>query len=407
VWLWDSDCDTILAHPTPGLYTHKVSEPPIDLPQLVAAAKASDWDMYPEYWFKGAWKNAAFKHCKSREDGGFGWVVGVGIENDDIYETVHELRFVLWSATALVLSIVIVVTVLAARRTTRPILDLKNQAQRVAGGDLDARVATMSDDELGDLGRAFNEMTSDLRDSRAKLIKAEKDAAWREMARQVAHEIKNPLTPIQLSANLLKRARDEHSPEFDAIFDRTIELVQRQVDAMRKIAMDFAAFAGARKPELQVVELAELIGEVVDLTSAWAQELGVDVRVQLVSGRVLVDRSELRRVLINLVSNALEAMGEGGQLDILLSRRVDGGTAKLVLEIKDRGAGLSDSVRKRLFEPYFTTRTHGTGLGLAIARRLVEEMNGTIALEPRTPGEGPGSVARVVLPEHVIPGVAP
>jgi signal transduction histidine kinase len=400
VWLWDSDCDTILAHPTPGLYTHKVSEPPIDLPQLVAAAKASDWDMYPEYWFKGAWKNAAFKHCTSRADGGFGWVVGVGIENDDIYQTVHELRFVLWSATGIVLSIVVAVSVLAARRTTRPILELKTQAQRVAGGDLDARIADPTDDEIGDLGRAFNEMTSDLRESRTKLIKAEKDAAWREMARQVAHEIKNPLTPIKLSVNLLERAHAEHSPEFDAIFDRTIELVQRQVDAMRKIALDFAAFAGARKPELHVVELAEVVGEVVDMNSAWAQDLGVEVRVSLVPGKVLVDRGELRRVLINLVSNALEAMGEGGQLDIALARRVDNASAQLVLEIKDRGAGLSDSVRKRLFEPYFTTRTHGTGLGLAIARRLVEEMNGTIALEPRPEGEGPGSVARVVLPEH-------
>jgi signal transduction histidine kinase len=406
VWLWASDCDTILAHPTPGLYGRKVSQPPIDLPQLVAAARAGTWDMYPEYWFNGRWKNAAFKHCVGREDGGFGWVVGVGIDNDDIYATVKELRFLLWGATALVLTIVVLVTILVARRTTRPILELKGQAQRVTAGDLTARVENPSSDELGDLGRAFNEMTTELRDSRAKLIKAEKDAAWREMARQVAHEIKNPLTPIKLSANLLKRARDEKSPDFDAIFDRTIDLVQRQVEAMRRIALDFSAFAGTRKPEPAVFDLSDVVREVLDMSAAWAQDQGVAVVQRLIEGRVLADRGELRRVLINLVSNALEAMPDGGEIEVAITRRTQGEVKHLVLEIKDRGPGLSDTVRQRLFEPYFTTRTHGTGLGLAIARRLVEEMNGTIALEARPASEGPGSVARVVLPEHVAEGPA-
>ncbi len=399
-WLWGADCDTILAHQAPGLYSHKVSEPPIDLPQLVAAARAKDWDMYPEYWFNGRWKNGAFKHCAGPAEHGFGWVVGVGIDNDDIYATVKELRFLLWGATALVLSVVILVTILVARRTTRPILVLKSQAQRVTAGDLDARVEHPGNDEIGDLGRAFNEMTTELKDSRAKLIKAEKDAAWREMARQVAHEIKNPLTPIKLSANLLKRARDEKSPDFDAIFDRTIDLVQRQVEAMRQIALDFSAFAGARKPEPEVFDLAEVVDEVLDMSAAWAQDLGVAVVRRLSPGRVLADRSELRRVLLNLVSNALEAMPDGGEIEVAIARVTKGEVKHLVLEIKDRGPGLSDTVRARLFEPYFTTRTHGTGLGLAIARRLVEEMNGTIALEARPAPEGQGSVARVVLPEH-------
>jgi signal transduction histidine kinase len=115
---------------------------------------------------------------------------------------------------------------------------------------------------------------------------------------------------------------------------------------------------------------------------------------------VLADRGELRRVLLNLVSNALEAMGEGGELEVACTRETDAQGTRLVLEIKDRGTGLSDTVRARLFEPYFTTRTHGTGLGLAIARRLVEEMGGTITLEPRPESEGRGTVARVVLPEH-------
>lgn len=399
VWLWGSDCDTILAHPKSGLYGKKVSEPEVDLPQLVAAARASDWDMYPEYFFKGVWKNAAFKHCAGPDHDGFGWVVGVGIDNDDIYATVQELRLVLWGATALVLTLVVVVTTVIARRTTRPILELKGYTQRIASGDLDARVSNLTDDELGDLGRAFNDMAGELEENRAKLIKAEKDAAWREMARQVAHEIKNPLTPIQLSANLLKRAKDEKSPEFDAIFDRTIEMIGRQVGGMRKIAADFSAFAGARKSEPRVLRLADVVTEVLEMHAAWTAEARVEVQTTLAEGLVRADRDELSRVLINLVSNALEAMPSGGTLSVSISRRADGEAGVLVLEIADTGMGLSETARARLFEPYFTTRTHGTGLGLAIAKRLVEEMNGTITLEPRTDGAARGTVARIVLPE--------
>ncbi len=401
-WLWASDGDTILAHPNTALYGRRVSEPPIDLPQLAAAARANDWGMYPEYRFQGRWKNAAFKHCASAGDGGFGWVVGVGIDNDDTYATVNQLRRVLWGASALVLGIVVVFTIFVARRTTRPIVELKKHTLRVAAGDLDARVVVESQDELGDLGRAFNEMTAELKESRTRLIKAEKDAAWREMARQVAHEIKNPLTPVLLSANLLDRARKEKSPEFDSIFDRTIELIRRQVENMRKIASDFSAFAGARKVHPERVDLRKLVEEIVELNTAWAREQKIAVAASGEPAHVWADVAELRRVLINLVSNAFEAMPEGGTLAIAVARRTGdaarGGPAHVVLEIEDSGVGLSDTVRARLFEPYFTTRSHGTGLGLAISRRIVEELGGTIALEPRV--DGRGTIARIVLPEH-------
>ncbi len=394
-WLWMSDADTIIGHPNPELYTKKVSGPEVDLPHLVTAAQSRDWGMYPQYTFGGVEKNAAFKHCASAEHGGFGWIVGVGIDNGDIYRTVDDLRGVLLKATALVLGVVVLGTILIARRTTRPILALQEHTKRVAAGDLETQVDVGSRDELGELAQAFNQMTKELGESRVKLIKAEKDAAWREMARQVAHEIKNPLTPIRLSADLLRRARDEKSPEYDAIFDRTIDMIQRQVEAMRAIAADFSAFAGTRKPEPQVVDARALLEEVLTLNAAWARELGVTIKRSGSGGTVFVDRGELRRVLINLVSNALEAMPQGGRLRCRVDRDGAGG---VVIEIQDDGVGLSDEVRARLFEPYFTTRTHGTGLGLAIAARLVDEMSGKIELVPVS--GGPGTIARVSLPEQ-------
>jgi signal transduction histidine kinase len=399
-WLWMSDADTIIGHPSRDLYLKKVSQPPIALPELVRAAQSADQGMYPEYTFRGVKKSGAFKHCLGPENGGLGWIVGVGVDNDDITTTIDELGSVLLKATLCVLAAVVVGTVLIARHTTRPILELQQHTQRIAAGDLETQVSVKSKDELGDLAQAFNDMTHELRESRAKLIKAEKDAAWREMARQVAHEIKNPLTPIRLSAALLKRAKDEKSPEFDTIFERTIDLIQRQVDNMRAIAADFSAFAGARKVKPEVFDVKALIAEVLTLNAAWAQELGVAIEESGPSLDVFVDRGELRRVLINLVSNALEAMPDGGKLSVAVSRRADADAREVEIAIRDTGAGLSDEARRRLFEPYFTTRSQGTGLGLAIAARLMDEMNGRIELVPVPSSDGTGTIARVRLPEH-------
>jgi len=391
-WLWKSDCDTILGHQKYELYGSKVSEEPIALPQLTAAARAADSGLYPEYVFDGTKKNAAFHHCASLDQGGFGWVVGIGIDNDDIYGTVEELRRILLQATFIVLGAVILWTLYIARRTTRPIIELERHTRMIAAGDLDTRIEVTSHDELGELANSFNIMAAQLRESREVMVKAEKEAAWREMARQVAHEIKNPLTPISLSANLLLRARKEGSSEFDKILERTIAMIQRQVANMRDIAADFSAFAGVRHATLEPVCLETLLREVLEFNEAWASELGIELRESGGGGTVNADPRELERVLINLVSNAFEAMPDGG----LLEASVNTQDGKVILEIRDTGTGLSDDVRERLFEPYFTTRSHGTGLGLAICKRVIDEFGGQIELLGVEGGEG--TRVRIELP---------
>ena len=393
-WLWGADGNTILAHPRAELFWTKVEGPPVNLPQLVEAANSSEWGMYPEYEFGGELKNAAYRRTDPPAEGGFAWVVGIGIDNRDIYATVNELRDLLVKATAALLLVVVLWTVVIARRSTRPIAELQRHTQRVAAGDLDSRLEVRTKDELGQLAGDFNRMTEELQRSSEQLVRAEKEAAWREMARQVAHEIKNPLTPIKLSTNLLRRARDEQSPEFDAIFDRTLDLVQRQVENMRQIASDFYAFAGVRHLEPVPTDLRALVAEVLELDAAWAAELGVEV--ESIGPETLtaeVDPGELRRVLINLVSNALEAMPDGGRLEVEL---VDLGR-DVELLVRDTGSGLDDAAREQLFEPHFTTKTHGTGLGLAVCKRVVEQMGGEIELAPRPEG---GTVARVRLPRE-------
>ena len=390
-WMWRADADTIIAHKDPTLYGKSVARD-TGLPQLSQAAAAAEAGLYPDYEFRGVKKHAAFRHCKGPGQGGLGWVVGVGVDDKDTYASVVELRRILFASSALALVAVLVLTFLVARRTTEPIRLLEERTRRMAAGDLESRVEVHSKDELGELANSFNRMSAELLESRRQLVKAEKDAAWREMAKQVAHEIKNPLTPISLSATLLKRARDERSPDFDSIFERTIELIQRQVEGMRRIAADFSAFAGTHKQSPERIELPELVREVLDLEAAWAEERGVRMEFRVEALAVLADRDELRRVLINLVSNAIEAMPDGGALRVR-ARRQD---QHMLLEVEDEGVGLSSEARAHLFEPYFTTRTHGTGLGLAICHQLIEGMGGTIELLD-APG-GKGTLARITLP---------
>ncbi|QDU66903.1 ATP-binding protein [Engelhardtia mirabilis] len=399
-WIWASDGDTILAHKERDLYGVKVSS--MGLGQMRDDALSADSGLYREYTFEGVEKNAAFCHTDGPEAGGFGWIVGVGIDNADIYAATSSLRDELFRGTVFLLLAAVLLVMFVARRMTAPILALEAHTRRVAGGDLDARIDIASADEVGRLAAAFNRMTGQLAEQRRKLVKAEKDAAWREMARQIAHDIKNPLTPIQLSLDLLERARAENSPQADEILERTMAMMRRQVAELREIATDFYEFTGGRRARPETVELRVLVDEVLALHRAWAEEHRVAVAVE---GRGLVhaDPGKLRRVLTNLVSNALFAMGEGGDLEATITHEGSG----VVLELRDTGVGLDPAVLEHLFEPYFTTRSEGTGLGLAISKRAVEEAGGTIDLHAAADDGRGGTVARVWLPGPPTGATAP
>lgn len=403
-WIWGADADTILAHPLESAFLTRVSGPVINLPGLVEDARAGSRGvpaLYREYSFNGIAKNAAFQGCRDVSQGGLGWYVGVGIDNSDIFATTRSLDEVLYKGTAVVLLVVVLWTLVIARRTTGPILALQRHTQRLAreGEDVEP-LQIHSRDELGELAQAFNTMTRELAEKKRALVKAEKDAAWNEMARQIAHEIKNPLTPIKLSLDLLQRARREGRADLDEILDRTMRLIDRQVTNLRDIARDFYEFTGGREPEPQPLGLQGCVAEVLGLHAAWADELGVQFVTELDPDHceVWADRGKWQSVLTNLVTNALQAMAhgekKGGELCIRSAAGERPGT--VAIEVRDTGVGLSDEARERLFEPFFTTRSEGTGLGLAIVRRTLEEMRGSIELSERE--DGPGTVARIELP---------
>ncbi|MBN2169848.1 MAG: HAMP domain-containing protein [Candidatus Krumholzibacteriota bacterium] len=226
------------------------------------------------------------------------------------------------------------------------------------------------------------------------LIRSQKLAAWGEMARQVAHEIKNPLTPIKLSAQHMERAWRDRKESFDAIFEDSVRTITEQVEILRRIAQEFSLFGRVPRVRCVPVDLAAAAREVVG-SYAGALEADWSGEERLV---VLADAEALRKVLLNLVENAREAMGGGGCLDLRLAASEGQG----VLSLRDRGPGIPEDMLDRLYEPYFSTKTSGTGLGLAISAQLVEEMGGSLR-HGNHPEEG--AVARLALP--LAPGTRP
>lgn len=392
-WIWQADADTILAHPDRTRIGQSVTRD-VGLPQMVEDVRlsASGWGLYQPYEFNGVKKHAAFHRTATEAQGGFNWVVGVGIDDTDIYARASELRSVLLWGTLVVVLVILAWMWFVSKRMTEPILGLQRFAGRVADGDWDARTEVESRDEVGLLARDLNAMAERLGEQRDQLVAAEKDAAWREMARQIAHDIKNPLTPIQLSLDLLERARRENAPGTEEILERTLGLIRNQVTHLSQIASEFSEFTGGRKARPEPVDLAILLGEVLDLHESWAEESGVELVRSFESVEAYCDPAKQRRVFVNLVTNAFQAMPRGGRLEVTVTTA--DGTA--LVRVRDTGVGISPEVREHLFEPYLTTKSEGTGLGLAISKRSVVEAGGTIALEDAADGEG--TVAIVTLP---------
>jgi nitrogen fixation/metabolism regulation signal transduction histidine kinase len=280
---------------------------------------------------------------------------------------------------------------LLASRVTHPVEALRAAALRVAAGDLGARVETRAAGEVGELVRAFNGMTADLAASRARLAQAERVAAWREVARRLAHEIKNPLTPIAMSVETLRDAHARARPDFGEIFEEGTRAIGEEVRRLKRIVDEFSRFARLPAPERTPVAPDELVQSVLALFPA--PPPGVTVAREIEAGlpAVLADRDQVLQVLLNLMRNALDAMPAGGTVAIRARRA----GSVVAFSVSDTGPGIRPEDRPRVFEPYFTTKEGGTGLGLAIAQRIAEEHGGALELSS---AQGPGTTFTLTLP---------
>jgi nitrogen fixation/metabolism regulation signal transduction histidine kinase len=249
---------------------------------------------------------------------------------------------------------------------------------------MDVRIAADTADELRRLVDDFNTMTATLVAQRAQLARANQLKAWNEMARQVAHEIKNPLTPIQLAAEHLQRVHDDRGHPLGAVFDQCVDTVLGQVRLLRRIASDFANFAAEPTLRLDRIDIGALIEEVtgpyrLGLTDRFTLSTHVPAGLP----PVMADRTLLQRALTNLVENALQAMPGGGSLRVSATEDSE----RVVITVADTGVGMDEAALARAFEPFFSTKTGGSGLGLANARRNIELQGGTIAIAS-APGQG-------------------
>jgi len=267
-------------------------------------------------------------------------------------------------------------------RITRPVERLAAGARAVAGGDWSARVEVLSDDEIGELAQAFNHMTEQLLEHRDRAIQAERVAAWRELARRLAHELKNPLFPLQITVENLQRARER--PEFEEVFRESTGTLLAELANLKTIIGRFSDFAKMPAPQFETVDVNEIVRDVTKLYDARLKD-SIQYSVDLAEGALTaaVDADQLRRALGNLVLNAIDAMPEGGTMRIVTTRQ--DGNARI--SVSDTGQGLTEEECARLFTPYYTTKQHGTGLGLAIVQSVVSDHRGKIAVESK-PGRG-------------------
>ncbi len=308
----------------------------------------------------------------------------------EIEEELAQRNAFVLGAYAFVVSFVIGLSIVLANALSRPLRDLSRAARSVGKGDLDIVLKAPTADEVGDLIRSFNDMTSELKASRASLARAERELAWKEMAKQVAHEIKNPLTPIKLSIQHLVEAYRQGAKNFGDVLERVSQTVVEQIEVLTRIASEFSNFARMPERQFERVDLSLLLRETIDL---FKEVRGITFRADLCATPAIVvaDRDELRRVFINIVRNSVQAMDRGGAIDVslVIDRQI------CTIRIADTGIGIPDDIQAKVFQPNFSTKTDGMGLGLAIAQKVIEDLNGTIRLESKM---GQGTTVEMKIP---------
>jgi signal transduction histidine kinase len=267
-------------------------------------------------------------------------------------------------------------------RLTNPIYKLIKASDRLAAGDFAARIDYSGRGELGNLTDTFNEMAADLQSYRNKLVETERLSAFTMMARKVAHEIKNPLTPIKIAIEDLRRSYSDSGPNFAADFERSTRTVLDEVTTLTKIVDEFSEFARFPAPKPDFNDINEVV---LSTVSVYSKEIERGILRTDLSSKplpVYADRDQIKRAFMNVIKNGLESIPPGGRVTI----RTVHSERKATVIIADNGHGLTETARKNLFTPYFTTKPGGSGLGLVIVKKIVTEHDGGIKVTDSTEG---------------------
>lgn len=277
-------------------------------------------------------------------------------------------------------------------RITSSFSIISDKMKEVNLGKMNEQIVWNRNDEIGELVLEYNKMVAKLGDSAVMLAKSEREGAWREMARQVAHEIKNPLTPMKLSIQYLQKAISNNQPNVKELSSNVANTLVEQIDHLSKIAADFSQFANIGNTHIELFDLHDVIGSLKDL---YQPDQHVDMIWYPVNERIMIqaDKTQMNRLFTNLFTNAVEACRDNGICRIEVSEEIK--SDKIIISIKDNGEGIPPEMRSRIFMPNFTTKSSGTGLGLAMCKGIVEQAKGDIWFETE---KGKGSTFYVELP---------
>lgn len=318
-------------------------------------------------------------------------------------EVQNHIRAIALFVSALGILFAVGASLWIAARISAPIEELARAAAQVAAGDWDTRVDIRARDEVGVLARSFNHMVHELAAQRDRLVQSERVAAWRELARRLAHELKNPLFPLQITVENMLRARKLPRVQFDEIFAESAATLQAEIANLREIVARFSDFSKMPEPQMEKMDARDAVRRVITFYGPALEEKHIAIGTAIAPEPLPIrgDPELLHRALSNLVLNAMDAMPEGGTLTVSAARAA----ASVRIGIADSGAGLTEEECERLFTPYYTTRAHGTGLGLAIVQSVVTDHFGSITVERAESGGArfvmilPIAAPQLALPE--------
>lgn len=319
----------------------------------------------------------------------------------DLQQEISNFLVTIINLNALIFLMAGGIALFITNRITRSFSLIGDKMQQISLGQINEEIPWEKNDEIGVLVKEYNKMVRKLETSAATLARSEREGAWREMARQVAHEIKNPLTPMKLSIQYLQKSIDNNSPNVKELSGNVATTLIEQIEHLSKIAADFSQFANIGFGKIEVFDIHHIIGSLISLYDS-NEKLTIDWNPIQEKALVNTDRTHMNRLFTNLLQNAVEACTGKKECRVTINEAKVGG--KLVISIEDNGEGIPWEMQSKIFTPNFTTKTSGTGLGLAMCKGIVEQAKGNIWFETAI---GRGTTFIVELPLHDEQGSGP